>query len=245
MCTVTYIPLKKGFVLTSSRDEKVFRPTLKPKCYNVTDKILVYPKDELAGGTWIAASNQKRIACLLNGGFENHTKKANYTKSRGAIPLESFNYSSQSEFLLTPNLTDMEPFTLLLIDYENEVDFQVVVWDGKKNHITQVNNSAPGIWSSATLYSRSNRELRKKWFDEWIEKYRDDEERNILNFHTEKHSTDNENDILMKRNNALETVSISQISVKRNRSEFLYYDLKDHSKTKMILSDLPCTQVSQ
>lgn len=92
MCTVIYIPLNDGFVLTSSRDEKVHRPTLKPKAYLHKNNILVYPKDEIANVTWIAASNKNRIACLLNGAYQNHERKDYYSKSRGQVLIDCFEY---------------------------------------------------------------------------------------------------------------------------------------------------------
>jgi len=78
MCTVTYIKTATGFLLTSTRDEQAVRPTLAPKKYSVNGIDLVYPKDELAGGTWIAANNSGRYACLLNGAYKKHLRQANY-----------------------------------------------------------------------------------------------------------------------------------------------------------------------
>ncbi|MBK9018424.1 MAG: NRDE family protein [Saprospiraceae bacterium] len=33
---------------------------------------LIFPRDTAAGGTWIAASDTNRVACLLNGAFVKH-----------------------------------------------------------------------------------------------------------------------------------------------------------------------------
>ncbi len=121
MCTVTYVPIQNGFLLTSSRDEKVYRATLLPKEYSLADQKLIYPKDEVADGTWISHSSNKRIACLLNGGFENHIKQKKYRKSRGLILLESFDYITIDSFITSINLEQIEPFTMLLIDYKDEL----------------------------------------------------------------------------------------------------------------------------
>ena len=54
MCTVTYLPLENdGFILTSNRDESPMRKTIPPKKYLENGVELAYPKDQLAGGTWI------------------------------------------------------------------------------------------------------------------------------------------------------------------------------------------------
>ena len=66
MCTVTFVRTEKGFILTSNRDEKSARKTIKPKVYKHGEKSLVYPKDELAGGTWVSTNANNRIACLLS-----------------------------------------------------------------------------------------------------------------------------------------------------------------------------------
>ena len=238
MCTVTFIPLKEGFVLTSSRDEKIFRSTRKPMLYKQMGNTLVYPKDELAGGTWIAMSSNKQIACLLNGGFENHKKELNYRISRGAILLESFNFSSHGDFLKNLYLEGIEPFTLLLLNYQEGLDFKELVWDGEKKHIHDLDKSIPKIWSSATLYSQENRKLRTKWFENWLDKYGEETDCDVLKFHLGNHSSDSENDILMKRENDLQTLSISQFRLDDQGTYFIYHDLIDGQNEKIDLNNL-------
>ncbi len=86
MCTVTYLPIGNDqFILTSNRDESPMRKTIAPKKYDEQGIALVYPKDELAGGTWIGLSEKNRLVCLLNGGFEIHERKGPYAMSRGLI----------------------------------------------------------------------------------------------------------------------------------------------------------------
>ena len=85
MCTVTYIPTKNGFCFTSNRDEKASRETIQPTIYINNRKELIFPKDKVAVGTWIATNGSNKITCLLNGAFEGHEKKGPYRKSRGLI----------------------------------------------------------------------------------------------------------------------------------------------------------------
>ena len=86
MCTVTYLPLgNNNFILTSNRDETPSRKTISPKIYEEDGVKLTYPKDELAGGTWIGTSNKNRLVCLLNGGFESYERETCYKMSRGII----------------------------------------------------------------------------------------------------------------------------------------------------------------
>ncbi len=245
MCTVSYIPLNNGFVLTSSRDELTLRATLKPQIYTDNNNSLVYPKDMVAGGTWIAASHKKQIACLLNGAFQNHTKKASYFKSRGHVLLDSFNFPSHYEFMAKINLDNVEPFTLLLIDYGYGLKFNQLVWDGENKHIQIIDQNIPAIWSSATLYSDADRQLRKIWFNNWLNENSEFEDSNILNFHSANHSDIDRVNILMKRENDLQTLSISQFRIIQNSETFNYQDIGDNSLTSINLSDLKCTQVLQ
>ena len=46
---------------------------------------MIFPKDELAGGTWIGASEKNTVICLLNGGFQNHKRQPEYRHSRGVV----------------------------------------------------------------------------------------------------------------------------------------------------------------
>ncbi len=245
MCTVTYIPIREGFILTSSRDEATLRATLKPQIYTDNHESLVYPKDVAAGGTWIAANYKKQIACLLNGAFQNHMKQDYYAKSRGRVLLDSFDFRSHSEFMDEINLDNVEPFTLLLIDYGCEIKFNQLVWDGEKKHIQSIDQNDPAIWSSATLYTDVDRELRKTWFKNWLIENSEFEDSNIMDFHTVNHSAIDRVNILMKRENDLQTLSISQFRIIEASETFNYLDLGDNSLTSINLSDLKCIQVSQ
>ena len=74
MCTVSYVPDHSGgFVLISSRDEKPGRKTMRPE----NDHGMLYPKDAVAGGTWISVDESGRVGCLLNGAFEKHESQTN------------------------------------------------------------------------------------------------------------------------------------------------------------------------
>ena len=60
MCTVTFLPLSNNdFILTSNRDEQRQRETLHPKIYEEDGIEMLFPKDKVAGGTWIGASSKK------------------------------------------------------------------------------------------------------------------------------------------------------------------------------------------
>jgi len=232
MCTVTYLPTSTGFYFTSSRDEKASRDTLTPNVYEREGMKLVYPRDEKAGGTWIASSLEGRTACLLNGAFVNHDKKDNYSRSRGLILLESFSYKNAEEFSNGVHLENVEPFTLLMLDHStgNLNSFNEFRWDGEKKYFKEIEMSTPQIWSSATLYNSNVQQKRKVLFNQWLHKHSDFEDAMILDFHNRKHGLANSEDLLMKGEGDLMTLSISQVHFNEGEAVFNYHDII-HSKS--------------
>src|SRR5688500_18696780 len=98
MCTLTYIPLKDGFLFTSNRDERRLRaPALPPEVYRVHGKDILFPKDGEAGGSWVASSDSLQL-CLLNGAFERHIPNPPYRLSRGIVLLDAFGYEGFHAF---------------------------------------------------------------------------------------------------------------------------------------------------
>lgn len=231
MCTVTYIPVSNGFILTSNRDESVFRPTLKPNYYSIGQNELVFPKDEVADGTWIAGNGNGRLVCLLNGAFETHKRKEAYRKSRGKVLLESFEYKSISDFIQNADFQGIEPFTILLIDYQNGFEFKEIRWDEQELHISEIDIKKNQIWSSATLYDRENRTNREKLFENWISKYSEEREFNILDFHKQSQYENKVDNILTNRENGLKTVSVTQFIIQDEKKEMRYFDLLKKEQT--------------
>lgn len=242
MCTVTYIPTPGGFVLTSSRDEKQVRPTLPPQEYRHGIRKLTYPKDEIAGGTWIATDHQGNIACLLNGAFENHVKQPCYRKSRGLVLLESFEAHDAVDFWDATVLEGVEPFTLLLIRGIETEQLLECRWDGEQKHLREVDAKRTSIWSSATLYDRNARINREQWFAQWIAMHAAQEDRNIIGFHTTKHGNDQTRDVLMEREGGLRTVSVTQVARIGHYERMFYQDLVSGQHSELLFTDLPRLQ---
>nr|MBA3899041.1 hypothetical protein [Bacteroidota bacterium] len=100
-------------------------------------------------------------------------------------------------------------------------------WDEHKKHLKTINPNQPEIWSSATLYNKEAAELRRNWFFSWMEKHKDAVDFKIADFHNKRHGNSIENDILMKRDDGLETISLSQIMVEAGDCRFNYKDMKN------------------
>jgi uncharacterized protein with NRDE domain len=232
MCTVTYFPLgNNDFILTSNRDETPLRKTIPPKKYVENGIELTYPKDELAGGTWIGTSNKKRLVCLLNGGFTNHTRNLYYKMSRGIIVKKILTDTNAVAFISDFNFTDIEPFTLVFIDWENKLQAYELVWNGEKKYFTKLPQE-PKIWSSSTLYTEEMKQLRRKWFADFLKQNKEFHQQKIITFHQNSTVGSPETSLKMKRS-FIETVSITSVKKIADKIDMYYLDFlnKETSKT--------------
>jgi uncharacterized protein with NRDE domain len=239
MCTVTYIPDKKksGFVLTSNRDEVAYRPTFAPKRYRVNSNDLYFPKDSVAGGSWISANKNGRTVCLLNGAFLPHKRKSKYAQSRGNITIELASFQGNPEqYFYEKDLSEIEPFTIVTVEKsKNEIShLSEFIWDGNKKHFKILDQSKSYIWSSVTLYSEEHRKMRKEWFQGFMKKINGSvSSENILDFHSAKHIEDDSINVIMQREGDLKTVSITQIIACDTATKMKYFDLHNHTKTEV------------
>lgn len=223
MCTVTLIPLKENdFVLISNRDEAPNRISLPPKNIKYKNTNLIYPEDEQSGGTWIGASEKNRLICLLNGGFEIHKRKSNYRHSRGIVVKDLLTSDSLINEVENYNLSDIEPFTMVLVDWNDTLQFYELVWDGNQKHFTPL-PTEPKIWSSSTLYNSKMRKERKQWFNAYIL----NKELNdylMFVFHTSAGSDNDEYGVIMDRG-FVKTTSITRFVKEGEKQQMNYYDL--------------------
>ena len=229
MCTVTYLPLgNNNFILTSNRDETPLRKTIPLKTYEENGVELTYPKDALAGGTWIGASSKNRLVCLLNGGFTNHKRNHYYKMSRGIIVKNILSADNGVAYINNFNFLDIEPFTLILVDYHLQLEAYELVWDGEKKHLTKLVEE-PRIWSSSPLYNEEMKALRKEWFSDWLVENDSFQQEKIIDFHQNESLGNREISPKMKRA-FVETVSITSVKKIAATLEITYLDLRT-SKT--------------
>ncbi|NND87917.1 MAG: hypothetical protein HKM28_01575, partial [Flavobacteriaceae bacterium] len=128
MCTLTFLPNAHGFILTSNRDEAPGRATLAPQEYTVEGVKLVFPKDVVAGGTWIGLSEKDRLICLLNGGFEAHQRESAYRLSRGVVVKDLLITDDIISSIEAYDLNGVEPFTIILTKWESALELYELVW---------------------------------------------------------------------------------------------------------------------
>jgi len=224
MCTVSFIPKSNtDFILTSNRDESPHRKTLVPQRYMLDGVELLFPKDEVAGGTWSGASNKKRLICLLNGGFIAHQPKKKYRLSRGVVVTDLLTSEDVVKKINEYNFKGIEPFTIILVDWGLKLSLYELVWDGEIIHFSK-KPLQPTIWSSSLLYTETVKKKREAWFSEFINTNSVISEENIINFHKTAGEGDQETSLVMDRV-FVKTKSITEFSKRNGRCEMRYEDL--------------------
>lgn len=224
MCTVTFIPVKDKYFITSNRDEKKIRQqAIPPEIYIENGKRIIYPKDAEAGGTWIAMNENGNAAVLLNGGFVKHISQPPYRKSRGIIFLEIISSIMPVRYFMQMDIAGIEPFTMIIFDeclYECR-------WTGSTKHCRQLKKYRPYIWSSSTLYDEEVVKKREQWFASFLNLNPHPSQEDIFNFHQFTGDGDSNNDLMMSRSGILSTVSISGIFLEYRHCKFRYVDLNN------------------
>ena len=226
MCTVTFVPKNNNdFILTSNRDEAPNRISTEPDIYTVNGVKLLFPKDEMSGGTWIGVSEKNRLICILNGGFDLHVRKESYRESRGVVAKNFLTTDGFRELVETYNFNDIEPFTMVIVDWNVALKLHELVWDGSNRHFKEL-PLEPKIWSSATLFSKFMKNERVKWFDEF--KFNNElNTDSLLKFHKTAGAGNEDYGVIMNRG-FVKTTSITQVEKTENTIKMHHENLRSH-----------------
>jgi len=228
MCTVTiFAKGDNDFVLTSNRDEAPNRISLPPDFYSVKHTKMLFPKDEKAGGTWIGVSEKNRLICLLNGGFDLHQRKDKYRLSRGVVVKDLLASEEVVTAMEGYNLQDIEPFTIVVADWNTDLQFYELVWDGSQKHLTKLPKEAR-VWSSSTLYTKAMREERKQWFEDFKSK-NELSSAKALQFHQNTNIENTEYGVIMDRG-FVKTTSITQVEKSKDKISMTFKNLQTNSQ---------------
>jgi len=145
--------------------------------------------------------------------------------------LDSFIYPNNNLFNSLVDLSGLEPFTLILIEWMIEGLSYELIWDGTNKYFRELDFRKPVIWSSATLYNTESRIKKEKLFHE---RFFQNSMANKLHrlvyviavlviLHYFWHKSGK---------NDFQTVSISQILITNHSEKFRHFDLvtkKDYS----------------
>ncbi|MCW5520125.1 NRDE family protein [Aureitalea sp. L0-47] len=233
MCTLTLLPKPDGtLIITSNRDEAPDRETFPPEIHNENGVRLLFPKDGVAGGTWIGVSSRKRFVSLMNGGFTAHKRKETYRMSRGIIVKDLLIAEDLQKAIRDYDLHDIEPFTLIAVDWTKNFRVYELVWDGKDKHLSE-KPLAPAIWSSSLLYSEEMKQKRREWFSNFLFDKLNPNASEILEFHHKAGEGKPEVDLIMDRH-FVKTRSITQVIIS-DSAEMSYEDLQTQKKSNKLL----------
>lgn len=223
MCTVSFVYANNSFLLTSNRDEKITRPSaIEPKIYQTETKKIIYPKDAKAGGTWFVVDEFGNAIILLNGGKTKHIAKEKYRLSRGVIVLELMASNAIVSTWKTIDLTDIEPFTLLVL--ENKQPFQLQ-WSGEEKFTDELEINQTYIWSSSTLYTPEIQQQRAEWFKQYIDENKEISAEKMQFFHKNTEPKDAKNGLIINRDNLYKTLSVTQTVISENSIFMNHSDL--------------------
>ncbi|WP_130287661.1 NRDE family protein [Aquimarina brevivitae] len=237
MCTVTLIPTNhQDFILTSNRDEAPVRQTIPPRIYDEDGVKMLYPKDALAGGTWIGISEHDSLICLLNGGFVNHRRKPGYKKSRGIVVKDLLKKPDLHLGLQSYDFTGIEPFTIIAVSWKSALSFYELVWDGSKAHFKKLDASTTHIWSSSSLYDQQMKAQRKTWFEQFLNKNQVSNT-SLLQFHKTAGVGDKHIDLIMNRG-FVATTSITQIKKSGEQVSMNYEDLQTNTSSTSLFTSV-------
>ena len=218
MCTVTFVPLPDGAVITSNRDEQPGRAASAPRFHDHNGRSIAFPKEPKAGGTWFAADADGNAIVLLNGAFEKHVWNPPYKKSRGLVLLDLFTDEDPAEHWDHVDLEGVEPFTIILFYNKTLVK---LVWDGLAKHQITLNPGDAYIWSSSPLYGQVQRDERAQYFAGFVSQPVDAPM--MLEFHQGKSVAGREGFIIDR--GFLRTVSITQWVLQNAQTAFTHIDL--------------------
>jgi len=146
-----------------------------------------------------------------------------YRKSRGQIVLEALEVNSTDQVLEMDDFDGIEPFSMLIIDWMDEIKLFELRWDGVKRHLNTLKNEA-FIWSSSTLYTPAMKVKRESAFDKWKQRFSEVKCSALMDFHNEACLDTPESAIKMERKYFC-TVSISILEKKGAAFEWHYEDV--------------------
>lgn len=132
MCTVSFLPSRRGFVLAMNRDERKSRVEgLPPRLWRAGARRCLYPS-EPDGGSWIGV-NDRGLALALINWYEKPQRDRTLMTSRGlVIPhlLQAEDVETAGALLKELPLARINPFRLIAISLSHAT-IREWRWDGK------------------------------------------------------------------------------------------------------------------
>jgi hypothetical protein len=173
----------------------------------------------------------------LNGGFEIHNRKEKYRQSRGVVVKDLLSAKAIESAIASYNFNDIEPFTIVIADWNTQLSFYELVWDGTNVHFEKLPLETK-MWSSSTLYTEEKKQARRKWFETFKSKHKL-MSKTLLEFHKTAGKGNDDYGVIMNRG-FVKTTSITQIEKTGELIEMRFSNLNT-SETSVQLLNLPET----
>ncbi len=220
MCTLTFLPKDKGYIVTQNRDEspKRGRPDFPFRSGN-----LVYPRDPDGDGTWMLTDGEY-VICVLNGAYVPYDRNPPYRHSRGLLPKIAL--ENKPVGLTAEDAAGLEPFSVFLFHHSIIKRFS---WDGSELYTEEFETNRTHIWQSAPLYTQSMQSTRKMWFEDWLDNNPTPGQNSVLDFHLNGGEGVGETNICMYRP-GVQTTAITQVSISPSQSRFYYQSILSGEK---------------
>ena len=206
----------------SNRDESTMRRRASlPVVREAGGLLLLTPIDQEKGGSWVGLRQDGESRILLNGAFGRHERLPNYTKSRGLVLLESFQYDGLETFHERSHLAGIEPFTIVALRGDRVAEMR---WDGESSRFSLFDPEKPAHWSSATLYEPALQGVLDSKFKAWLDQTRSASVRSLAAFMDHQSYGSRMQRAGQTPLPTLQTISASITVVQQDFAEFHYFD---------------------
>ncbi len=222
MCIFTYIPLERGLLFTSNRDEVVSRPTAPPDRYPHKGEVLIYPRDLQKGGSWIGMNlTTNTLGVLLNA--KTKTPPKPNALSRGRILLDLITPTRYDH--LYQKLKHTPPFQCIHCQWlKNKTLLHQIHWDGVALSRKHLDHQRPQLFCANTLYDEPTQtQLKNRWID-WLKKTEASPE-SVEVFHRKELAQQKNSPRFIKKNKDIQTVSITSFFIGKEEKKYRYYNL--------------------
>lgn len=223
MCTVTFWPGKRGYLLGMNRDEQRSRVAgLAPSMCEVDGMRILQPS-EPSGGTWISASEIGVSVALINW-YSVKVRPTEHPLSRGAVVLAARSACSRAEAqvrLFGLPLERIRPFRLLGV-FEREGMVQEWRWNGEALASAQ-HPWAAGVWISSGFDEPGAQRIRGNTFSHALQEMDAGSTAWLRRFHASHLPEPGPYVVCMHREDAA-TVSYTEVEVDGGRVEMRYLD---------------------
>jgi transport and Golgi organization protein 2 len=226
MCTVSIVPLARGFRVSCNRDELRTRPRASgPVIHADAGMTSIWPVDPVSAGTWIGVNDAGVVLVLLNRSDRLTRQMTSATESRGTIIprlIHQVTVQKVLEAALRLDQFRFAPFTLVALHGGLGLSLTM---NATRRILRSHDLSRPHLFTSSSLGDDLAVRVRGPLFAALVERSRDTVAGQAA-FHRHRWSDRPEISVRMARSDAA-TVSITTIDVCERRVHMSYAGIEE------------------